>query len=223
MQSDNSENKCPLCLSYESRLLFVSKRKNLERSYFECDFCGLVFVPSIYHLSLDEQRNRYLEHNNSPTDTGYREFLSKLKNEITPHLEPGQIGLDYGAGPGPTLSGMLESDGFKMEVFDPIFENKIENLERSYDFIVCTETVEHFLEPNKDFQILHDIAKPGGLIGIMTSILYDGIEFQDWYYRLDPTHISFYRPRTMRYVADRWNLRYSSPVKNVCLFNKPVG
>ena len=154
---------------------------------------------------------------------GYREFLGKLKNELSPYLEPGQFGLDFGSGPGPTLSGMMESEGFKMENFDPIFDNRTENLKRSYDFIVCTETVEHFSDPNKDFQTLHDLIKPGGLIGIMTSILYDGIKFEDWYYRLDPTHISFYRPLTMKYVAHRWNLRYSSPVENVCLFKKPIG
>lgn len=201
----------------------MSTRKNLKRLYFTCNVCGLVFVPSIYHLSLDEQRNRYLEHNNSPTDIGYREFLSKLKDELTPYLQLGQFGLDYGAGPGPTLSGMLECEGFNMEVFDPIFDNRFENLERSYDFIVCTETAEHFLDPNKDFQILHDLVRPGGVIGIMTSILYEGIKFEDWYYRLDPTHISFYRPHTMEYIADRWNLGYSSPVENVCLFRKPIG
>jgi len=78
------KKKCPLCLSVQVNLLFTSARKKLERRYLSCDDCGLVFVPSQYQLTIDEQRDRYLEHNNSPTDPGYREFLSRLKNQMTP-------------------------------------------------------------------------------------------------------------------------------------------
>ena len=216
------KKKCPLCLSLHVALLFTSVRKKLERRYLSCDSCGLVFVPSQYQLTIDEQRDRYLEHNNSPTDTGYRKFLSRLKNQMTPYLIPGQTGLDYGSGPGPTLSLMLESEGYRMEIFDPIFADHKENLDKLYDFVVSTETVEHFTKPNEDFQLLHDLVRPGGLIGIMTAILYEGINFEDWYYRLDPTHVSFYRPRTMEFVADQWNLESSSPSENIYIFRKPV-
>jgi hypothetical protein len=88
--------------------------------------------------------------------------------------------------------------------------------------VVSTETVEHFTKPNEDFQLLHDLVRPGGLIGIMTDILYEGINFEDWYYRLDPTHVNFYRPRTMEFVADQWNLESSSPSENIYIFRKPV-
>ena len=217
------KKECPLCLSLHVDLLFTSVRKKLERAYLSCDNCGLVFVPSQYQLTVAEQRDRYLEHNNSPTDPGYQNFLSRLKNQMTPHLILGQTGLDYGSGPGPALSLMLESEGYKMEVYDPIFAECKENLDNLYDFVVSTETAEHFTKPNEDFQLLHDLVRPGGLIGIMTSILYEGINFEDWYYRLDPTHISFYRPRTMEFVADRWNLESSSPAKNIYIFRKPAG
>ena len=218
--SQGFEKKCILCLSDQVKLLFISTRKNLNRRYLTCDFCGLVFVPSCYHLTLDEQRERYLEHNNSPSDVGYREFLSKLKDQITPHLNRGASGLDYGSGPGPTLSKLLESEGFAMEVFDPIFDNHTEALQRSYDFIVTTETVEHFVSPNQDFQVLNDLVRPGGWIGVMTSILYTDIEFSDWYYRLDPTHVSFYRPETMEFIGEKWDLETSSPSHNIYLFQK---
>ncbi|MDC0035598.1 class I SAM-dependent methyltransferase [Chloroflexi bacterium] len=220
MRSQGLENRCSLCLSYQVKLQFVSTRKNLDRRYLTCDFCGLVFVPTCYHLSFNAQRERYLEHNNSPSDPGYREFLSKLKDQITPHLNPGGSGLDYGSGPGPTLSKLLESEGFEMEVFDPIFDNHPEVLEKSYDFIVTTETVEHFVNPNQDFQTLNDLVRPGGWIGVMTSILYENIEFDDWYYRLDPTHVSFYRPSTMEFIGQKWNLKTSSPSDNIYLFQK---
>ena len=86
----------------------------MERRYLSCDDCGLVFVPSQYQLTVDKQRDRYLEHNNSPNDPGYQKFLSRLKNQMTPYLIRGQTGLDYGSGPGPTLALMLESEGFRM-------------------------------------------------------------------------------------------------------------
>ena len=86
---------------------------------------------------------------------------------------------------------------------------------------VCANQHENTEEEVREELIARNI--PVNTFGIMTSILYDEIKFKDWYYRLDPTHISFYRPLTMKYVADRWNLGYSSPVKNICLFKKPIG
>ena len=43
MQPPNQQ--CPLCLSTKATLFHTSRQKNLERDYFHCDTCDLVFVP----------------------------------------------------------------------------------------------------------------------------------------------------------------------------------
>ena len=113
--------RCPLCASGGAALLFTSVRKNLERDYVLCDACDLVFVPREFHLDEDAARARYLLHDNDPCDGDYRRFLARLWDEMRPRLRHGARGLDYGAGPGPALSAMIEEDGFSASIYDPIF------------------------------------------------------------------------------------------------------
>ena len=97
---------------------------------------------------------------------------------------------------------MIEEDGYSAALYDPIFHPDESVLYRTYDFITCTETVEHFATPRADFQRLHRILVPGGWIGIMTDILEDRDGFGDWYYHRDPTHVVFYTRRTFRWIGE---------------------
>ena len=106
------------------------------------------------------------------------------------------------AGPGPALAAMIEEDGFSAALYDPLFHPDESVLARTYDFITCTETVEHFATPRADFQRLHRMLVPGGWIGIMTDILEDREGFGDWYYHRDPTHVAFYSRRTFRWIGE---------------------
>ncbi len=195
-------HSCPLCLSTQASLFFTSRQKNLERDYFHCDACDLVFVPPGFHLAADAARQRYLTHDNDPYNADYRRFLSQLWNELRPRLPEGARGLDYGAGPGPALAAMIEEDGFSAALYDPLFHPDEAVLSDSYDFITCTETVEHFATPRADFQRLYRMLVPGGWIGIMTDILEDRDGFGDWYYHRDPTHVAFYSRRTFQWIGE---------------------
>ena len=73
---------CPLCASGETRFLFGSQRKNLIRDYCCCGICDLVFVPSVFHLSFLDQRNRYLEHNNEFDDPLISVDIDKKEYEL---------------------------------------------------------------------------------------------------------------------------------------------
>ena len=201
--------------------MYKSLRKNLERDYITCLGCKLVFVPASFHLGKKDERRRYLQHNNDIDDPGYRVFLSRLSEQILPYLVPGFNGLDYGAGPGPALAAMLGEEGYPTRIYDPHFHRDTSVLRAVYDFIVCTETAEHFSNPARDFELLNNLLTPGGLLGLMTSVLYEQIDFENWYYRLDPTHLSFYTPETMEWIARRWDWVVWSPVENVYLFRKP--
>jgi 2-polyprenyl-3-methyl-5-hydroxy-6-metoxy-1,4-benzoquinol methylase len=132
-------------------------------------------------------------------------------------LNPGASGLDYGSGPGPALSVMLAERGFSVALYDPFFAPDAEVLERTYDFVTCTETAEHFFHPAEEFSRLRRLLRPGGLLAVMTEVLRDEASFADWWYLRDPTHVSFYRPETFEWLARHhgWSHRFAR--RNVIL------
>ncbi len=171
---------------------------------------------------LATERERYLQHNNEVDDPDYRAFLSRLWDRIRPLLPAGATGLDHGAGPGPALVAMMREDGFEVEGYDPIFEPRPELLQRTYDFVVCTETLEHMHRPGKDIKRLDRMIRPDGLLGVMTGMLDDVGSFESWYYRRDPTHVAFYSVETMEWIARHKGWRLELLAKDVAVFHKPA-
>jgi SAM-dependent methyltransferase len=192
-----------------------------ERLYLECSACGLIHLSREQRLDADDERAHYETHENDPTDPGYRAFLSRLVDPLVERLPPNCSGLDYGSGPGPTLSVMLEERGFRTAVYDPFFSPEREPLQRTYDFITCSETAEHFFDPSAEFDRLDKLLRPGGWLGVMTDILVDGGVFERWHYWREPVHVSFYRPRTMEWIARKYSWSLEKPHRNVAMFHKP--
>ncbi len=212
---------CPLCESKETTLLFARRDSTERRDFHVCSSCDLVFVPREFHVSPDQERERYLTHNNDPDDLDYRAFLSRLWEQLRPRLRTAARGLDFGAGPGPALAAMMKEDGFESAIYDPFFHPERSVLTTTYDFITCTETLEHLRDPNSELKLLDSLLESGGWLGVMTGILDDRDEFPDWYYHRDPTHICFYSEETMRWIANRFRWKLVLPAENVALFRKP--
>jgi len=180
----------------------------------------LVFVPSDQHLSLADEKAIYDLHDNDLDDAGYRHFLTRLVEPLQARLMPGSKGLDYGCGPGPLLAQMLKEQGHAVEIFDPFYANHPQLLQQHYDFVTCTEVVEHFRQPNQEFQRLFSLLKPHGLLGLMTKLVIDAEAFSKWHYKNDLTHVSFFSEPTLRWLADTY--RYSLKIigKDVIIFRR---
>ena len=194
----------------------------MSRDFVHCQVCDLVSVPRRFHVGAEAERLRYLEHDNDPDDPDYRAFLDRLWSQLKPRLQPGARGLDYGAGPGPALAAIMAEDGFEVSVYDKHFHPDRAALEDTYDFIVCTETAEHFDDPAGDFRALDGLLRPGGWLGVMTAMLDDWAGFPEWYYHRDPTHVAFYSRRTMRWIAEAHGWEPSFAKGNVVLFRKKI-
>jgi SAM-dependent methyltransferase len=182
--------------------------------YWQCSVCQLVHLDPVHHLDPSDEKARYDLHENDPEDEGYRRFLRRLLKPLTPRLEQGARGLDYGAGPAPVLADMLAVRGYSMSTYDPFFTSEGGALTGSYDFITCTETAEHFHHPAREFRRFDRLIRPGGWIGIMTrklECLEDlDVGFEQWHYRRDETHVCFYSRPAMEWIADRfgWQTEY---------------
>ena len=192
---------CPLCRSDRVVEFFEDRL----RCFLRCEICRLVFVPREFHLSPGEEKAQYDHHENSPDDLGYRKFLGRLFEPVNTRLLPGRKGLDFGSGPGPTLSVMFEEAGHCVSLYDPFYAPDAAPLNRQYDFVTASEVVEHFCEPAKDLQRLWSCVKPGGLLGIMTKQALDQASFASWHYKNDPTHVSFYSRETFCWLAANWH------------------
>ena len=207
---------CNICRSNA-----VSSFETLDRKkYWSCNFCGGKHLDKSYFIDAAEEELRYLEHNNDIQDKEYRAFLSKLSDPLKEKLSLGAHGLDFGCGTGPALADILTQEGFKVYLYDPFFYPNKNVLSKQYDFITCTETAEHFHDPFKEFNTLNDLLKPGGWLGVMTSFLTSDEMFENWYYRRDPTHVTFYCEKTFEVIASQRNWTCEIKSKDVVLLQK---
>jgi hypothetical protein len=190
-----------------------------DRTWNDCETCGLVSVDRGELPTPAAERARYETHENDPADPGYRAFLDRVATPLIDRLDPGMKGLDVGSGPGPTLSVMLTERGFPTAIWDPFFAPERAPLEKTWDFVTCTETVEHFHEPARDWSRLFGLVRPGGWLAVMTEPL--GEEpLDEWWYARDPTHVSLYRWETLEWIAERWGVGLERPDRTVALFHR---
>jgi len=195
---------CTLC--HDSNTVIYSELA--DASYFQCSNCQLIFQDPKTYLDGEEEKARYDTHQNNPEDPGYRKFLARVVDPLLERIEPGQKGLDFGCGPGPTISVMLEEKGYKVDNYDLYFRPDTKLVEKSYDFITSTEVFEHFYLPGKEFEKVWSLLKPNGVLGVMTLFYPDSKEvFNSWWYKNDPTHVCFFSPEVFEFIGKKYGAR----------------
>lgn len=197
MTKQTSSPPCPLCANGATEPF----HRDRKRDYCRCPQCDLVFVPPDFHLAPEKERARYDCHHNSLSDPGYRAFLNRLFHPMKARLRPGAHGLDFGCGRTPTLSVLFEEAGHACADYDLHYADDPDVLNRKYDFLTCSETIEHFTRPREEFELLLRLVKPGGWLGIMTQLRDEAPPFETWYYKDDATHVGFYSRKTFQTLA----------------------
>jgi len=207
---------CPLCSSTISLPFY----KDEKREYKQCSYCSLVYV--LKESLLDEacEKARYDLHTNSPDDENYRKFLSKVSLPVMQRVTEGAKGLDFGSGPGPTLSLIFEEAGYEMNIYDHFYARDKEILEQKYDFITSTEVVEHLYKPKEVLDGLWSILNEKGLLCLLTQVYPEKDDFVKWYYKNDPTHVCFFSFETMQWLANEWQAELEILGKDVFVFTK---
>ena len=210
--------QCPLCGAGGGSAITTSD----DRQYFRCASCALVYLHPRQRLSPAQERARYELHENDPADPDYVAFLRRLADPVMARLQPGARGLDFGCGPEPVLSQLLTSAGFPCAAYDPFFSPDEVLLNDRYEYVTCSEVVEHAHNPAAMFATLHRLLRPGGILGVMTRFYPGESEFPDWWYRRDPTHVCFYNEETMRWIAGQHGSSVDFPRHDVALFTSPA-
>lgn len=193
---------CSLCGGKTS---FFHQQK--ERIFVRCGQCLSVLLLPEFFLTGDAEEERYLSHNNDVTDVRYQKFVSPITEAIKEHFPASARGLDYGCGTGPVAAVELQKLGYRVNLYDPYFEDHPEALEQKYDFIICCEVMEHFHRPRAEFHRLKNLLNPTGRLYCKTSLFKEDINFADWYYKNDPTHVFLYSKKSLEWIQEYFGFR----------------
>lgn len=197
---DKNTIPCPLCKASNTEV-FNKPQNTLNIYFYRCLTCELVFKSASEHISIENEKIRYEQHNNDVTDQRYLNYLKQLW-DCGPKGRYKSI-LDYGCGPSKGLEALLA--GECVESFDPIFYPI--NLElNSFDLVFCCEVVEHFNSPRHSWRQLVGLVSSGGILLVRTET-YKKENFENWYYKDDPTHVCFYNSKTLEWIAQEFGLK----------------
>jgi len=208
--------KAPSCTLCSNDTQFFAQIQ--DRLYFKCTHCHSVILHPDNYLDSQQEKARYLEHNNDVNDPGYQQFVFPLVNAVIQHHKADEKGLDYGSGTGPVITKLLTDKGYQVATYDPFFNPEKSMLSQQYDYIICCEVIEHFQKPVEEFNGLRKILKPGGILYCMTYLFSEEINFKTWNYKDDKTHVIIYHPQAIKLITEKFGFKDYSINKRLITF-----
>lgn len=190
------------------------------REYVECRNCGGVQLTPCFYVKPNAEKARYLTHNNDVEDPRYQNFVFPITSRILQDFSASNKGLDYGCGTGPVAANELEKRGFEVALYDPFFQPNTRVLNKTYDFIICCEVMEHFFLPAREFSNLAKRLNPGGRLYCKTSLYSSKIDFKKWYYKDDATHVFFYTKKSLQWIKEKSKFSVLEIYRDVIVFTK---
>jgi hypothetical protein len=174
------------------------------KDYYRCLHCRSVLMDPAFFLTPAEEKKRYDQHNNDVKDPRYRNFVQPLVDKVLAKFTAEAKGLDFGAGPGPVVAALLREKSFPVSLYDPYYWDQPELLSQRYNYLVCSEVIEHFRAPQHEFALLSSLLLPGGSLYCMTELFRDEIDFSNWSYNTDPTHYFFYHRKAIEHINSKY-------------------
>ena len=194
----------------------------LKKQYHSCQNCECIALDPTYYLTLEKENALYNNHNNSLENEGYVTMFEDFLDYFWDDLPSREKALDFGSGPTPVLSQLLQRRGVNVDCYDKFYQPQKVFENKRYNLITSTEVFEHLDNPLETLNVLAQHLKPQGYIALMTLFHDNSMEnFWTWWYRRDPTHITFYTPKTMTILADRCGLNVvKTDEKRIILLQK---
>ena len=94
----------------------------MSSSYGQCKKCDFIFATKL--PSLDAEKKQYSHHQNSLENEGYVQMFEHfITQTLLPHADKNRALLEFGSGPTPVLSVLLDRHGFDVQIYDPANDN----------------------------------------------------------------------------------------------------
>jgi len=196
--------------------------------YHWCKECDFISKDKAFYATEKQELTNYDYHQNSLEDLKYVEYFNHfIQNAILKYVNTGLKGFDFGSGPTPVLSQILQRDyHFSMDIYDLHYAKDKMFINEKYDLITATEVIEHLADPIPYFELFTDLMNDDSILAIMTLFHQNSEEvFSNWFYIRDVTHISFYTPKTIHYIAQKVGLKviYTNNLRYITLAKKDYG
>lgn len=196
------------------------KYEKIKSIYHKCSNCEFIFKDVSCYLTPEQEQKIYNTHNNSIDDPVYGAYFQSFIDQCAIEVSnSSSVALDFGSGPEPVLALLLKRNyGYEVDIYDKYYAPEKVYEGKQYDLITATEVVEHLIDPLAYFELFKSLLKPGGVLAIMTQFHHnDEKQFEHWHYRRDESHVSFFTPKTMTFIAGQVGLEiiYIDIHKNV--------
>ncbi len=190
-----------------------------DREYVQCSGCKAILLSPENYLSPQAEKFWFGLHNNDVNDPGYIAFVSPIVNRIKADFPKKSQGLDFGCGTGPVIASELIKSGYAVALYDPYFHPNKNVLRNKFDFIICCEVMEHFKNPFKEFLLLRSLLTDNGKLYCKTEMWNDALDFQNWHYKNDLTHVIFYNRETLEWIQSNLNFSRIEILSNSIIFS----
>lgn len=205
--------KCSLC---KSEITFSFVCKNME--YYQCANCFAIGMHPNFFPSTEKEIIRYQSHNNDVNDIRYQNFVKPIVENVLIDFKKTDFGLDFGCGTGPVITKLLRDQNYSVNTYDPFFDNNVDALNTTFNYIVCCEVIEHFHYPYKEFKLLKSLLRPNGKLYCMTDVYNENIDFKNWYYKNDETHVFFYHKNTFEWLKTEFGFSKVTQENRLIIF-----
>lgn len=198
----SEQSICKLC---QHKVEWYCDFFKVPKSFYRCTYCRAIYRDFKTFVNTEIEEKRYRTHNNDVFDERYQKFVSPITDTVSQDFPKTAKGLDYGCGTGPVATFILEKKGYDIKLYDPFFYPDTSFVNNQYDFIICCEVMEHFFNPQAEFQKLRGLLKPDGKLYCKTKMITDDFSvenFKKWHYKNDPTHVFFYSPKTLEVIQE---------------------
>lgn len=195
---------CKICF-YHTK---IYQHTQFPHRYHYCPTCEGIFLEESFCVDEHREKKQYDQHHNCLENKGYvqmfEDFLDFFWEDIT-CKEPKV--LDFGSGPTPVLKSLLQKRNAHVICYDKFYHPDDAFKLHHYDLITSTEVFEHLNNPLQTLTLLATLLPSGGYIALMTLFHDNSFDnFWKWWYRRDPTHITFYTPKTIEVLAHQCGL-----------------
>jgi len=204
MTPDQDKKPCRICRS-PSTLFFQD-----QRTFYKCTECSLIFTED---FASKEAEEKHYKSQWATTDPDFwKGQVDVLLQLINNYPSPQHI-LDFGSGSG-EMTHEFRTRGYDVTPLEPMTHGylKDQNYPVKFDVVIAVEVIEHLLEPWDELREIEKVMTPNGIV-VFTSLLTNPFidrldardQFKNWWYKDDPTHVSFFCNQTLSKMSDMRN------------------